>query len=201
MATTPEATVDGRRARRERNRAAVIDAMLSLLTEHGMPPSVEDVAARAEVSVSSVFRYFDNVDDLLHQTVDRYLDRFRSLFAIADPGRGLRAERVDRFVEARLELYEAIAPIARLARLRAPEQPPIADTLAEMRRRFLGQVREHFGPELGSLVASEAEDVAAVIDALTSFEAWDLLRIGHGRSRQRIGRIWRHALDAALPVG
>src|SRR5690606_23355552 len=48
--STPE-TYDGRRARRERGRQAVIDATLDLFLEGGERPTSEEVAARAGVSV------------------------------------------------------------------------------------------------------------------------------------------------------
>ena len=61
----PTVTVAGRRARRERNRTAVIDAMFELIAEGKVPPPAEALAERAGVSVSSIFRYFDNLDELM----------------------------------------------------------------------------------------------------------------------------------------
>lgn len=188
--------VDGRRARRERNRAAVIDAMFELLREGRMPPTVEEVAARAAVSVSSVFRYFDGLDDLYGETVGRYFDRFAPLFEVpAVPG-GTRADRIAALVDARLELYETIAPIGRMARIRAASEPTIAATLLDIRHRFARQVRQHLAADLAPL--AEADDRAALVDALTSFEAWDLLRATHGRSRASVRRAWLTGIDRLL---
>ncbi len=66
--------VDGRVERRERNRAAVVDAMVSLLDEGVLDVTLERAAERAGVSVRSVFRYFDGVDDLRRQTTARHFD-------------------------------------------------------------------------------------------------------------------------------
>lgn len=195
----PVATVeqaDGRRARRERNRTAVIDAMFELLAEGRLPPSVDEVAERAAVSVSSVFRYFDGLDDLHGETVRRYFERFAPLFEVP-VSTGSRADRLVALVDARLELYETIAPIGRMARIKAGE-PTIAATLAETRRRFARQVREHLAPDLAPHGRAGAQDAADLVDALTSFESWDLLRSTHGRSRAAVRRAWIAGIERVL---
>lgn len=189
---------DGRRARRERNRLAVIDAMFELLQEQADVPSAAAVAERAGVSVSSVFRYFEDLDDLQQQTIERYFERFAPLFDVPDAGEGQLPQRIQRLVEARLALYEEIAPIARLARQRAPEHQRLADTLHETRARFAEQVRQQFASELQSLGRAVADDRLAVLDTLLSFESWDLLRTTHDRSRQRLARAWTDAITRLL---
>lgn len=192
-----QSTEDGRRARRERNRTAVIDALFALLQEDGRMPTVEEVATRAEVSVSSVFRYFDSLDDLHEETIARYFERFAPLFELPTGGAD-RDARIASLVEARLDLYEAIAPIARMARTRAADQPRFARSLAETRRSLADQVRRHLAPDLVGLARAEADDRAALVDALTAFEAWDLLGGVHGRSRRRIARAWTAGIAALL---
>jgi AcrR family transcriptional regulator len=188
--------VDGRRARRERGRASVVDAMFALLEEGSNVPTVEAVAERAGVSASSVFRYFDSLDDLQHRTIERYFERFAHLFVIPSIGRGDLVTRTVRLVDARLDLYDAIGPLGRLARARALDTPQLAQTLAETRATLARQVRHHFAAELTERTPARADDLVALIDSLTSFEAWDLMRTAHARSRQQIRRAWL----AALPM-
>lgn len=195
----PELTVaDGRRARRERNRLAVIDALFALLEEGEHVPSVEAVAARAEVSVSSVFRYFDSLDDLHQQTVVRHFERFAPLFEAPRTAGVDRPARVASLVDARLALHEAIAPVARVARARALEQPVLADTLERTRRSLAAQVRHHLAPDLAGLTRAAADDRVALVESLTAFEAWDLLARTHGRSRRQIRRAWIYGIEAVL---
>jgi AcrR family transcriptional regulator len=181
---------DGRRARRDRNRVAVIDAMLSLLDEGVIPPPTDAIAERAGVSVSSVFRYFDSLDDLQEQTVERHFERFAPHFEIPSIGAGSLDERIMALVDARLELYASIAPVARLARARAVEHARLADTLAEIRTRFAAQIRLHFAPEIARLGRHARDDLVGLVDTLTSFESWDLLRTIHGGSEATIRRAW-----------
>ena len=198
MSEGQETTEDGRRARRSRNRAAVVDALFDLLVEGVAPPSAEQIATKAGVSISSVFRYFDGLDDLQRQTVDEYFTRFAPLLAVPELGEGPLPDRIDRFVDARLALYPAVAPIARLARARAYDHVRIAKSLAEARDAFTGQIRQHFADELRQASAARADDLAELVDVLTAFESWDLLRTTHGRSDAQIRRAWTGALTALL---
>lgn len=163
-----------------------------------MPPATEAIAERAGVSVSSVFRYFESIDDLQCQTIERYFERFAPLFEIPAIGDGPLDDRLVRLVDARIALYGSIAPIARLARSRALEQPLIARSLADTRSLLTGQIRTHFAPELNGLTAARADDLASLIDALTAFEAWDHLRAANRRSDPQIRRAWMTGVRALV---
>lgn len=191
-------TIDGRRARRERGRTAVVDALFALLREQGVQPPVEDIAARAGVSVSSVFRYFDGLDDLREHAIERYFEWFAPLFDVPELGDGPLAHRIEGLVTARLDLYQEIAPIAHVARLRALETPRFATTLASTRAGSVRQVRTHFAEELDGRTPARADDLVALIDSITSFESWELQRDTHGRSRAQIRRGWADGLTAML---
>ena len=194
MGDTP-VPVDGRRARRERGRLAVIDAMFALLQDGKIPVSAELVADRAGVSVASVFRYFDGLDDLQYQTFARFRERFEPLLAIT-PAAGTRSERIAAFVDARLDLYEQAGTIMAVGRLRALEYEPLVAASAEMRALLAGQVRSVFADDLPP--GRSGADLVGVIDALTSLESWDVLRKTHARSRRQIEAAWHRAIDAVM---
>ena len=191
-------TEDGRRARRTRNRGAVVDALFELLADGIAPPSAEQIATKAGVSISSVFRYFDGLDDLQRQTVDAYFTRFAPLLEIPQLGEGPLPDRINRFVDARLDLYATVAPIARLARARAYDHARIATSLVDARGAFTAQIRAHFADELSQRPKARAEDSVLLLDALTAFESWDLLRTTHGRSENQIRRAWATGITALL---
>jgi len=192
------AALDGRRMRRDRNRTAVVEAVYALLQEGFIPPTTEAVAERAGVSVSSVFRYFDGLDDLQRQTIELYFARCAPLFEVPAPGEGSLDARIDTLVSARLALYRSIAPIARLARMRAPEYPLIAEGLTATRGTLIRQLRNHFAPELEMLGRAEAGNVVALVDVLTSYESWDLMRAASKLSERRIGVAWSTGISAIL---
>ena len=189
--TTP---IDGRRARRERGRLAVIDAMFALLQDGKIPVSAEMVAERAGVSVASVFRYFDGLDDLQFQTFERFRERFEPLLVV-DPA-ATRDERVAAFVTSRLDLYEQAGAIMAVGRLRALEHEPLVAASAEMRGLLAGQVRSVFAEDVTA--PASRTDVVAMIDALTSLESWDVMRKTHARSRRQIETAWCRGIRAVI---
>jgi AcrR family transcriptional regulator len=167
---------DGRTARRDRNRVAVLDAVLTLFSEDNPNPSPEQVAQRSGVSLRSVYRYVADADDLIRSAIERHVEIVQPLFVIDDLGRGSLPHRLETFIDARLRLYEAIAPTARAARLRAPTNDAIRRQL-ELRRRFLReQTERQFAPELDRLGAPVRAAVLGAVDALTQIETIDLYR-------------------------
>lgn len=185
---------DGRTARREANRRRVVDAMLGLVDEGELEPTVEQVVARSGVSERSVFRYFDGLDDLRRAVIRQNFERVEPLMAVADLGVGPLDERVARFVESRIAVCEAVAGPARVGRRNAPFQPLVAEEVARFRVLLGRQVRAHFAPELGARTPAAADDLEAVVDVLVSFDAWDLLTTVHGRTRAQVRRAWTRSL-------
>lgn len=188
---------DGRRLRRERGRAAVIDAFFVLLAEGQRTPTAEAMAARADISQSSLFRYFDNLDDLQRQAIDTHFARHAEHFALPDQNGAPLATRIKGLVAARLDLHETVAPVARLARSRALGNPILDATLQVTRQELTAQVEHHFAPELDQLSPAVAGDLIDLVATLTSFEAWELLA-ETGRTRRQIQRAWTTALTALL---
>jgi AcrR family transcriptional regulator len=194
------AQIDGRRARRERGRLAVIDAMFSLLQDGKVPVTAELVAERAGVSVASVFRYFDGLDDLQFQTFERFLERFAPV--LDDPASTAeRADRLAGFVDARLDLYEQAGAIMTVGRLRALEHEPLVAASGQMRSLLADQVRRCLDADLADASPGSAADLVALVDAVTSLEAWDVMRRTHARSRPQIRRAWIDALTGIVETG
>ena len=175
------ATVDGRRLRREQNRTTVLDALVALFHEGVYQPSSAEIAERAGISPRSLFRYFDDIDDLNRAAVDRHLDTHRALFEVDIDHAAPTVSKIDQFVEARVHLHEAVAPAARAARLVAHRREVIDRQLYDTRVFMRAQVLRTFAREL------EGERIALLpaIDELCSFEAYEFMRTGHRMSRAK----------------
>ena len=186
------AQVDGRRLRREQNREAVIDALVELFDEGDYTPSTATIAARAGISPRSLFRYFDDVDDLNRAAIERHIASNRHLFEPDVDPSAPTAAKIDAFVEARVTLHEAVAPGARAARLCAHRQPVVAVQLLETRTFLRDQVQHIFANELGGPRVA----LLPAVDELCSFEAYEFLRHGHRMSRAKATA----AMVAALTV-
>ncbi len=198
MRSAAPTPVDGRRAWRDRNLNAVVDALLDLFAEGNLRPGADEIAARSGMSRRSVFRYFDDLDSLDRVAIERQISRVGRLTELSDVGEGPLTNRIERLITQRLGLFEAILPVARVSRLRAPFEPVVADELARSRRLFRRQVERHFAAELQSLGRSDRNAMLAAIDVLCSFEAYELLRLGHAHAPKQIGDVMRIGLTRLL---
>jgi TetR/AcrR family transcriptional regulator of autoinduction and epiphytic fitness len=180
---------DGRRARTERSRDAVIDAMIDLVQEGHHLVTAEDVAQRAQVSMSSLFRYFEGLQELQLATIERYLKRYSQAFEITDYCIGDLPTRIASYVASRRALYQQIEPMARLVRARAYEHETLRDLLHRLRINHTYQAATHLelGPELAEVVA-----------LVTSFESWDQMTKDYLRTDAHISVIWTQALHNLL---
>ena len=86
---------DGRNQRRDRNREAVVRALLELYREGNLGPSADEIAARAGISARSLFRYFDDVDTLVRAAIARQQQHLAPLYEL-DLAADAPARRADR---------------------------------------------------------------------------------------------------------
>ena len=178
----PEAAVDGRRLRAERNRDAVVDAMLALLREGELRPGARRIADRAGVGLRTVFRHFEDLDVLYAAAVERQSRHIQPLLA-DPPTDGSLGKRVHALVAQRARLFEEIAPVRRAALLQAPFHEPLRRHLREVNRRLRRQVGAVFAAEVEA--ADEPALVLDALDAATSWQAWEAFRSDQSMSAAR----------------
>ncbi len=188
--------VDGRTARRDRNRDVVLDAALELFAEGHIEPNAMLVADRSGLSERSVFRYFEDTDALLRAAIARHLERTLPLFEVPGLGEGPFADRVDRLVTHRLKLYAAVAPTARAAVYRAHTNELIRGQLEQARERLRVQLEAMFAPELTAMPAAKRRATLAAADALFQFEAVEHLCVHLELTTAQADEALRNALTA-----
>jgi TetR/AcrR family transcriptional regulator of autoinduction and epiphytic fitness len=175
--------LDGRVTRGQRNRQAIIDALLVCYEAGTLRPSVEEVAARAGVSVRSVHNHFADVEALRGEVAQRQWDRnlHRGIPAFAELS---APDRIDALIEYRAELYEAVTPVRRAALLSVHDSPAIASNLSRLDRRLRRQLDDVF--------LDIDDDTSEALDAALSWDTWDRLRRAQrcspGRARQVLHR-------------
>jgi AcrR family transcriptional regulator len=186
--------VDGRRLRREQNREAVLDALVALFTEGFYQPRASEIAERAGISPRSLFRYFDDVDDLNRAAIEHQLAAARPQLDIGIGPDAPTKAKVGRVVEARVRLFETIAPAARAARGYALSHAVVAAHLRDSRAHLRDQVGRLFAAELDG----DRATLLPALDALCSFETFELLRFDQGLSRPATVSALVSALTALL---
>jgi AcrR family transcriptional regulator len=169
MTDSPQ-RVDGRTARSERTRNAIVDAHVSLITDGDLRPTADRIAKLAGVSLRALWSHFADMEALFAASGQRILDHRDASFEPIPPGLPLQ-ERISAYCRQRARLSELIAPAARAAALKEPFSP----ALQRYRKLHLQRVRD----ELKILFAAEVKDDAEILDALTAvsmWNTWDTLR-------------------------
>jgi AcrR family transcriptional regulator len=187
--TTTEASTDGRRLRRDRNRQAVVEALLELYRGGQLSPSADQIAERAGISARSLFRYFDDIDALVHTAVERQQQHLAPLYALRAKADQDLPARIDQFVADRFRLLEGMGYVGQVARGLAPTQPVIAAELTRVRAALRSQVQTLFADALDAADPSERPALAAAVDVACSWEVHHLLRTDQGLSGAAARRV------------
>ena len=170
--------IDGRRARSERSKQAIIDASLALMQEGNLIPTAQQISDRAGVGIRSFFRHFEDMDTLFATIEEQTRDTTEALFLGGDRD-GTLEERILHAVERRADGYEIesntiLSTSALLWR---------SETLRKNYARYQRGLRkdlEDWLPELKNLPRTQRE----AVDALASFEMWHRLRYHQGLGKQ-----------------
>jgi AcrR family transcriptional regulator len=101
---------------------------------------IAKVAERSGVSLRSVYRYFDDTDELVRAAIERNLVRVRPLFVLDELGQGPLEDRVGRIVGSRLALYDRVGPLMRATLLHSADHQILAERLSTVRRLLRQQV-------------------------------------------------------------
>ena len=192
---------DGRNQRRDRNREAVVSALLELYREGNLGPSTDEIAARAGISARSLFRYFDDVDSLVRAAIARQQEHVAPLYALDIPAGAALDERIERFVTARLRLLQGMGEVGRVARTLAAHQPLILAELARIRHRLRVQLADTFAPELDALSPGDRQATLAAADVIVSWEALDLMHNDQGLPVDQVEAAMRGGLTRLLSAG
>jgi AcrR family transcriptional regulator len=172
---------DGRAARSQRTREAVVDALLVLIREGSPRPTARQIAERASVSLRSVYVHFDDLEDLFHAAAQRTTERITEIIEPIATDQPLGA-RIAAMCEMRARIYEEVGPVRRAAALQAPFSPLLSNLLAYTRKLSCDGLVDLFAAELDALEPAARQRRLAALDALLSPESWDLLRGTHGMS-------------------
>jgi TetR/AcrR family transcriptional regulator, regulator of autoinduction and epiphytic fitness len=196
--STFSGSTDGRSLRRERNRDSVIEALLALVREGNMDPGGAEIAERAGVSHRSVFRYFDDLGDLIRTAIETELSRGRTLGDIDDLGEGTFQHRLDALVDTRIRMFEFTHGVISLARVRAFAIPEIDEQFIEAAATAREQLVKQLQPELERVPAAERDSVVDAAQCLVSWDSYDWHKRILKHDDDAIRRAWVIGLTALL---
>jgi AcrR family transcriptional regulator len=194
---------DGRAARAARTRDAVVDAFLELLDEGDAQPTAQRIAARADVSVRSVYVRFEDLDEVMVSAARRQWERVLEITEPL-PTTGPLPTRLEAFVAQRCRVLELIAPVRRAAEAQESQSAALRALLAWARRTGRDEIAGVFAPELARLPRAARGRLLDALDVAAGTTTWEALRRHHGRSRNAargvVAEMLRALLDRA-PTG
>ena len=146
-------------------RERVVEATCALHAEKGIAAtSVKDIAARADVSVGTVYYHFPTYDDVLRACGERMADVTQPPTATIFEGLRGRRRRVTRLAEELFAYYERYPSFER-GRCDRDKLPVLAEAIARRERHLESLVREALRP-------LDDEQAVAMIVALTDFAVY-----------------------------
>jgi AcrR family transcriptional regulator len=196
--TSPAPATDGRSARSQRTREAVVDALLALIREGDLRPTARQIAERATISLRSVYVHFDDLEDLFFAAAQRQMAIVATMITPIAPDLPL-AERIDRVCTLRGRIFEEVGPIWRAAQVQAPFSPTLSGLVARVRTNSREGLAELFSTELATLPPTARARHLGALDAALSRETWDLLRSSHAMSFAEACKTMVESATALLP--
>jgi TetR/AcrR family transcriptional regulator of autoinduction and epiphytic fitness len=166
--------VDGRTARGERTRRAIVDALLALIGEGDLKASPERIVERAGVSLRTLWTSFKDLEGLYAAANTRLIELQDEQYRPVELDKPL-PKRVAAFCEQRARMLEIVAPAARAAALRLPYSAQLRRNRSMHHARMRDEVEAVFGPELRAAGPAREELLRALL-LNTTWPAWSMLR-------------------------
>lgn len=175
-----EACVDGRVLRGQRNREAIVDALLDIYACGNLRPTAGQVAEEAGLSTRTVYHHFDDMKSLILEVSARSEQRvntpdYEALSTLPID------ERICRYTAHRFDRWSATAAVVSAGLLAEYDSKVVAELMQVSRREQLDELRAVFCDAI-----DETDDPGAVVgalDVILGFEMWNgLIRI------RRLGR-------------
>jgi len=168
-------TIDGRHARSERSRQAMVDAVLDLLKEGVLRPSSAQIAERAGVTQRTLFNQFGDMDSLIGAVASRQVQRVFKLLPKA--GEGSFEERVARYCDGLERMLEDTMHV-RWAVITNPNPAWAGARIVQTAREFMRtQLRDAFQPEIAHVSEQAAAELIDALELETDPAVWRLRRV------------------------
>lgn len=192
-----QSTTDGRIARGERTRAAIIAAHADLLREGELQPTAAKVAERAGVSVRTIWTNFKDREALLTHSTNFWLAEDDELWKPIDPAMDFD-QRLSTYVRQRVRRLENIAPAARSAALGEPFSPALRSSRRSHIDRMRDQAELVFATELGRHDAADRTWLLHAVVVAASWPTWTQLRDDYGISIEDSAEVMERTMRVLL---
>lgn len=168
--------------------------MLNLIRETGAVPTAESVAQKANLSLRTVFRHFENKRAKIQAVNDFLTEELFHRFPTPPPG---ESPDVELLVDQRARRYEHAMPIRKFVECKKHEEPMIREELIRYMERDRLHLARYFEKQLPR-DHIESVECLDVIQTITSWNNWVLLRDDLGYSVEKSKKLVVRSLKAFL---
>lgn len=192
----PVRATDGRHARSERSRQAMVEALLELLREGNVRPSSAQIAERAGVTQRTLFNQFGDMDSLVAAVAASQARRVLAM--LPDAGRGSLEERVAAYSAGLTSLLEETMHV-RWAVVTNPASSETGTRLVQTARAFMRtHLAQAFTLELDQLDDPVRVEVLDALEPVSDPAAWRLRRVQQGLSLEQASAALERTLRSVL---
>jgi AcrR family transcriptional regulator len=175
---------DGRMARSHHTRRAIVDAMRALHAEGDLRPTAPRVAARAGVSLRTVWQHFADMETLLLEAGRRDLEVLLQIVRPIPADLPL-ADRLALLADQRTRVHEQMTPGWRAARIQQPFSAELRRSKRRMTALGRAELEAVFATELGQLAGEQRKALTDALQGISTWAFWDSLRTDVGLSPQQ----------------
>jgi AcrR family transcriptional regulator len=112
---TAEPKLPRREREKLRQRQEILATALELFSQRGYHNvSMHEIAAQAEFAIGTLYKFFQNKEDLYKALVMEQADRFEAAFLAVIEGPGDEVERLQNFVRVHGDMFRSNLPFVRL---------------------------------------------------------------------------------------
>ena len=163
-------SIDGRRKRSARSRAAIITATLTLLENGNLSPTAKQIAEEAGVGLRSFFRHFEDMDALLEAVDQQARQHYEHLFLLPKPDGDIEV-RLSDYIDVLSNAFERLKRPMLSTQFHMWQSRALQNNWARNQRRLRKHL-EKWVPELQTLPDARRE----AVHAAASFDIWHRLR-------------------------
>ena len=168
--------VDGRRERSATSRRRILAALVELLESGEPSPTAESIAARAGVSLRTVFRHFEEMENLHLEIAAMVFERVQPLLEAPLENTQWPAVLFES-VKRRSHLFETIAPYKTAMDVHRPRSQLVAD-----KHRRVSELSREFAMVFLPPQVKEDPQLVELLLLILSIETWQRLREQQGLS-------------------
>jgi len=189
-------------ARRRSTRRRIVDALLVLIHEGSVSPRAADIALTANVSVRAIFQHFADFRALYLAAADRAVARILPQLVEIAPQQPL-STRIERFMDQRVTLCEAVAPLSRTATIYDLEGTEVQERMNRGRSYSRAIIERVFAHELAALSDDDRKSTVDTVMLACDWDTWGRLRRREGMdiaaARLLMSNLVRVALQGVEP--